>query len=211
MMRRWECLKAIAADVGDALVVTSAGANTFEWNTFRPSDGNLQVKTLGLTCSIGLGLALGLPQRTVIALDGDGSLLMNLCGLPTIARMKPGNFLHIVFDNECYESSGATATATSAGADLVTCAQGAGYPRAVWAQSVEDFHAQVMQAIESRTLTFLGAKVTLERCMVKPLEVDEVENKYRFMRFVERTTGKKLIVHGLPASYQKLAGQPIPT
>ncbi len=105
-MKRFDCLGIIAKAATDALVVTSAGAVTLEWNALRPSDGNFRVRTLGLCSSIALGMALGLPQRKVIALDGDGSLLMNLCSLPTMARMQPRNLVHIVFDNEVYEASG---------------------------------------------------------------------------------------------------------
>ncbi len=96
-MKRFDCLGKIAKAASDALVVTSAGAVTLEWNALRPSDGNFRVRTLGLCSSIALGMALGLPQRKVIALDGDGSLLMNLCSLPTMARMEPKNLVHIVF------------------------------------------------------------------------------------------------------------------
>ena len=101
-MKRFDCLTLLAAVAADALVVSSAGAMTLEWNSVRPSDGNFRVRTLGLCSSIALGMALGLPERKVIALDGDGSLLMNLCSLPTIARMRPKNLIHIVFDNAVY-------------------------------------------------------------------------------------------------------------
>lgn len=77
-MKRFDCLRALALSAGEALVVSSAGAVTLEWNALRPSDGNFRVRTLGLCSSIALGMALGLPHRKVIALDGDGSLLMNL-------------------------------------------------------------------------------------------------------------------------------------
>lgn len=123
-MKRFDCLAALAAVANDALVVSSAGAMTLEWNYVRPGDGNLRVRTLGLCSSIALGMALGLPGRKVIALDGDGSLLMNLCSLPTIARMRPKNLVHIVFDNEVYEASGSKKTATGAGTDLVGVARG---------------------------------------------------------------------------------------
>src|SRR2546429_9356077 len=109
-MKRFDCLQTIVAEAGDALVVSSAGATTLEWHALRPSDGNFRVRTLGLCSSIALGMALGLPHRKIIALDGDGSLLMNLCSLPTIARMKPKNLIHIVFDNEVYEASGSKKT-----------------------------------------------------------------------------------------------------
>src|ERR1041385_8701124 len=140
-MKRFTCLQALAQVAEDALVVSSAGAMTLEWNSLRPGDGNFRVRTLGLCSSIALGMALGLPHRKVIALDGDGSLLMNLCSLPTIARMNPKNLIHVVFDNQVYEASGCGETATARGADLVGIASAAGIKRAFWANSVEDFAA----------------------------------------------------------------------
>ncbi|MBI2370044.1 MAG: hypothetical protein HYV08_07385 [Deltaproteobacteria bacterium] len=202
-MKRYECLEAIAGEVGDALAVTTAGATTLEWNRFRPSDGNLMCKTLGLVSSISLGIALGLPQRKVLALDGDGALLMNLCALPTIAWRRPPNFIHIVFDNGIYESSGARATATSAGADLVEIARGAGYPHATWTTTVDEFRKEVQAALGRYALSLIGAKVEPGRCPVPPLELDEVENKYRFIRYIERSEGMKILTRPLPASYRR--------
>jgi thiamine pyrophosphate-dependent acetolactate synthase large subunit-like protein len=133
-MKRHECLKEIAGLVGDALVVVCVGGTSSEWHAYRPSDGNLRCWTLGLTSSVALGMALGLPNRRVIALDGDGSLLMNLCGLPTIMRKHPKNLIHVVFDNGVYESSGGTKTATAAGVDFVSVAKGGGHQERVWCQ-----------------------------------------------------------------------------
>src|SRR5918992_4117986 len=138
-MRRFDCLQIIASQVDNALVVSSAGAMTLEWNALRPADGNFRVRTLGLCSSIALGMALGLPHRKIIALDGDGSLLMNLCSLPTMARMRPGNLLHIVFDNEVYEASGSKKTATACGTDLVEVARAAGIKNSRWANNLSDF------------------------------------------------------------------------
>jgi sulfopyruvate decarboxylase subunit beta len=185
----------------DALVVTSAGAMTLEWNALRPSDGNFRVRTLGLCSSIALGMALGLPHRKVIALDGDGSLLMNLCSLPTIARMHPKNLLHIVFDNEVYEASGSKKTATATGTDLVGMARAAGIRRALWANSMDEFAEIVSGALNGEDLYFVGAKVGTERTEVPPYPVDEVENKYRFIRHVEKTERIEIIKTNLPASY----------
>ncbi len=109
-MQRFDYLKTVAADAQDALAV-STGWGSREWWAVRPSDGNLKTRTLGLVSSIAAGLAIALPHRKVIAIDGDGAFLMNLCGLPTIARQSPGNLLHLLFDNEIYEASGGTATA----------------------------------------------------------------------------------------------------
>jgi thiamine pyrophosphate-dependent acetolactate synthase large subunit-like protein len=191
----------LAADVGDALVVSSAGATTVEWNALRPSDGNFRVRTLGLCSSIALGMALGLPHRRIIALDGDGSLLMNLCSLPTIARMGPKNLLHVVFDNEVYEASGSKKTATASGTDLVEIACAAGIEKARWANSLEEFAQAVSEALKGDGPDFIGAKVTTERTEVPPYPLDEVENKYRFVRYVEKTENIEIFKTSLPASY----------
>lgn len=200
-MQRFDCLKILAESSGDALAVTSAGAVTLEWNAVRPGDGNFRVRTLGLCSSIALGIALGLPERRVLALDGDGSLLMNLCALPTIARMRPANLLHIVFDNEVYEASGSKKTATGAGTDLVGLARAAGIEHAHWASSVEAFGQLVRRALAAEEPCFIGVKVGRERAAVAPYPVDEVENKYRFIRYVEKTASIDILKAGLPASY----------
>jgi thiamine pyrophosphate-dependent acetolactate synthase large subunit-like protein len=200
-MKRFDCLKLVAAEAKDALVVSSAGAMTLEWNALRPGDGNLRVRTLGLCSSIALGMALGLPHRKIIALDGDGSLLMNLCSLPTIARMQPGNLVHIVFDNEVYEASGSKKTATACGTDLVGVARAAGIKNSDWANNLSEFGRAILAGMTTNELTFIGAKVTTERTEVSPYPLDEVENKYRFIRYVERTEQVEILKKNLPASY----------
>jgi len=200
-MKRFDCLKALAAIIDDALVVSSAGAMTLEWNSLHPSDGNFRVRTLGLCSSIALGMALGLPRRKIVALDGDGSLLMNLSSLPTIARMAPKNLVHIVFDNEVYEASGSKQTATGAGTDLVGIARAAGIKNALWANSLDDFAKAISASMSRQELSFIGAKVTTERTEVSPYPIDEVENKYRFVRHVEKTEKIAILTTQLPASY----------
>jgi sulfopyruvate decarboxylase subunit beta len=200
-MKRFDCLKALAAVINDALVVTSAGATTLEWNALRPGDGNFRVRTLGLCSSIAMGMALGLPHRKVVALDGDGSLLMNLCSLPTLARLHPENLLHVVFDNEAYEASGCGRTATACGTDLVGIALAAGIKRALWAKSRESFANAVTAALRGNELTLIGAKVDIARVEVPPYPMDEIENKYRFIRHIENTENLQILRTNLPASY----------
>ena len=200
-MKRYDCLKSLASEVNDALVVSSAGAMTLEWNSLHPNDGNLRVRTLGLCSSIALGMALGLPHRKVVALDGDGSLLMNLCSLPTIARMRPTNLVHIVFDNEVYEASGSKQTATGAGTDLVGIARAAGIKNSQWAKTVDEFAKLAAAALGGNELCFIGVKVSTERTAVPPFPIDEVENKYRFMRHIERSEKIEIFKANLPASY----------
>src|SRR5262245_64921014 len=133
MMQRYDFMKAIAGDAADALAVCT-GWGAREWWALRPGDSNLKTRTLGLVSSVAAGLAIALPHRKVIAIDGDGAFLMNLCGLPTIAQQNPGNFIHLLFDNEIYEASGGTAT-PSRHADAVSLAKGAGYRHATWVSS----------------------------------------------------------------------------
>jgi sulfopyruvate decarboxylase subunit beta len=200
-MKRFDCLKALAAQAGDALVVSSAGATTLEWHALRPGDANFRVRTLGLCSSIALGMALGLPRRKVIALDGDGSLLMNLCSLPTIARMNPKNLIHVVFDNQVYEASGCGETATASGTDLVGLALAAGIKKASWVASTESFAKLISEAIKGNELTFIGVKAEIARTSVPPFPMDEVENKYRFIRHIEATENIAILKTALPASY----------
>jgi thiamine pyrophosphate-dependent acetolactate synthase large subunit-like protein len=194
-MQRYEFLKAIAGDTADALAVCT-GWGAREWWTLRPSDGNLKTRTLGLVSSIAAGLAIALPHRKVIAIDGDGAFLMNLCGLPTIALQNPGNLIHLLFDNEIYEASGGTATASKI-VDAVALAKGAGYERASWVHTPENFRAEFVEAWQRNELTLLAVKVEPGQPKnLPPLKLDELENKYRFMRYLEETETKRILNPG---------------
>src|SRR6266571_3358883 len=92
---------------------------------------------MGLASSVGLGIALAQPDRRVVVIDGDGSVLMNLGGLTTLARYAPPNLTHIVFDNESLLSVGGFPTATSTGSDLAGVARAAGISRARSVAKVE--------------------------------------------------------------------------
>jgi thiamine pyrophosphate-dependent acetolactate synthase large subunit-like protein len=201
-MRRIDCLRAIAPLVADQLVVSTNGSTVAEWEATGPVEGHLQVKTLGLCSSIALGLALALPRRKVIAFDGDGSLLMNLCGLPTIAHQRPPNLLHVVFDNGVYEASGGTATQTASGTDLAALARGAGYANVRTVDTLEAFQTSFAEALRGAALAFLHARVAPGRDPVPPLAVGEVENKYRLIRYVERTEGITILTGKAPASWK---------
>jgi thiamine pyrophosphate-dependent acetolactate synthase large subunit-like protein len=202
-MKRMEALEALRAVAGDAFVVTTAGAATSEWHAARPSDGNLQAKTLGLCSSIGLGLAIGQPDRKVVVLDGDGALWMNLSTLGTIGWKQPRNLVHICMDNGVYESSGGTPTAASARLNFAGVARAAGIESSVDASTLPDFTAAVQRALTTDGPHFIWARIELARADVPPFPYDEIENKYRFIRFVEQTTGKTIIKQAVPHSYEK--------
>jgi hypothetical protein len=115
--------------------------------------------------------------------------------------MRPTNLVHIVFDNEVYEASGSKKTATSAGADLVGIAQAAGINNAQWAKTVDEFAKIAVAALAGNELCFIGAKVSTDRTAVPPFPIDEVENKYRFIRYIEKSEKIEIFRTNLPASY----------
>jgi sulfopyruvate decarboxylase subunit beta len=198
-MKRYDCLKLVAEEMPDALVICTVGGAAAEWNSIRPGNGNLRCRTLGLVSSISIGLALALPQRRIVGIDGDGALLMNACGLATLGWQSPPKLTLLLFDNGIYEASGLRPTATSAGADLIGMAKAAGVRNACWAASLEDYRSQLKSAKERGALSMIGAKVESGPDYFKTwrqlpaFEYNEVENMYRFMRHIEETEGKRVV------------------
>ena len=186
MMLRLDCLRAIYSDLEKCLVVTIMGALPAELQSLghRPNFFYLQ-HAMGLASSTGLGLALSLPQQKVIVLDGDGSLLMNLGSLSTLARYKPKNLLHIVFDNESLLSVGGFPTATSTGTDLEAIARASGIPKTCTVSTVEDFAAVVRQAISHEGLQTIVAKVEATGPKTFVTDLGLLENRFQFRRHIQ--------------------------
>ena len=131
-MKRIEAIQCITNLLTDEPVVVSLGHPAYE--LFAAGDRPLNFYTwggMGLTSSIALGLALARPDRRVIAVDGDGSLLMNLGSLATIGACAPPNLVVVVMDNGTYGTTGGQKTATSGAADLAGAARALGIARSV--------------------------------------------------------------------------------
>ncbi len=201
-MKRFECLQAIAPLFTDELFVTTAGGATNEWNAVRQSDANIQVKTLGLCSSIGLGLALALPKRRIFVFDGDGALWMNLGALATIGLHRPKNLTHICWNNRQYESSGGEPTVTTAGEiDFAGVANNAGIKSARSVNTIEDLRVAVADTLRYDGPHFICANIEAGRAETPPLKFDELENKYRFIRYVEESEGVTILRIPQSASY----------
>ncbi len=200
-MLRFDCLKAIVPHFQDELVVTNIGGVRHEWYALRPHPGNYHLQNLGLTSSVGLGLALALPHRKVVVFDGDGSLLLNLGSLATIANQHPKNLIHIVFDNSCYESSRGAPTATAGVTDLTAMARGAGFARASTATTVKEFEEIFLEALKADDLCFVLAKVEPGAGKVAPAPLDSQENKYIFVRYIEKSENISILVSPLSRAY----------
>ena len=126
-MLRIDCLRSVYEHLQDCLVVTIMGATAAELQSLGHRENFFYLQhSMGLASSLGLGLALCLPDQRVVVFDGDGSVLMNLGGLTTVARYAPQNLVHVVFDNESLFSTGGFPTATRTGTDLTGIAHAAG-------------------------------------------------------------------------------------
>jgi thiamine pyrophosphate-dependent acetolactate synthase large subunit-like protein len=95
--------------------------------------------SMGLACPIALGVALAQPERGVIALEGDGSILMGLGCLATIANLKPRNLTVIIWDNGIYQITGKQRAATAGESNIVAIARGAGIANSVWVRDEQHF------------------------------------------------------------------------
>lgn len=182
-MKRLDALQAIYPDLERAVVVTIMGAVAAELQSIghRPNFFYLQ-HAMGLASSLGLGIALARPDVQVIVIDGDGSVLMNLGGLSTMARYRPRNLLHLVFDNESLLSVGGFPTATSTGTDLAGVAAAAGVPRTATVRTLEEFRREFTGALAARDLTTLVAKVDATGPQAFLTDLGLLENRFQFAR-----------------------------
>ena len=129
MMQRHQCLAVLARHITDEIVVATY-SSAFEWLELGERSLNyFSVGAMGLDSSHALGLALGRPDRRVICLQGDGSLLMNLGALATIAVLNPANLAILCVDNGHYGETGYQKSHTSLGVDLEKIAAGSGIKR----------------------------------------------------------------------------------
>ena len=182
-MKRLDALGAIYDRLGDCAVVTIMGAVAAELQSLghRPNFFYLQ-HAMGLASSLGLGIALAKPNTRVVVFDGDGSLLMNLGGLTTLARYRPRNLVHVVFDNESLLSVGGFPTATSTGSDLAAIASAAGVPRTGTVRTLDDFVRAFDEAVTANELTTLVAKVEAVGPTAYVTDLALLENRFQFPR-----------------------------
>lgn len=193
MVRRYEYLKLLATKIKDELVITNVAGVAKEWDHIRHRDGNLlQVYMAGAT-PLALGIALSLPHRRVISLDGDGSLLMGLAILPVIAKQNPSNLVVIVFDNEAYEAAANVPTLTAGPADLMEMARGAGIENAITVRELSEFEKAIDLAFQATEATVIVVKVPSGAAPIPFYAMDGIENKYRFIRYIEKTENIQII------------------
>ena len=190
-MLRMDALKSVYDKLRDRVVITIMGAVAAELQAIghRPNQFYLQ-HAMGLASSMGLGVALTRPDLSVVVFDGDGSVLMNLGGLTTLARYRPKNLVHVVFDNESLLSVGGFPTATSTGSDIAGMAAAAGVPRTATVDNLADFVAAFDAALEARELTTIVAKVEAKGPAGFVTDLALLENRFEFQRWLKNTAAR---------------------
>jgi thiamine pyrophosphate-dependent acetolactate synthase large subunit-like protein len=181
-MRRIDLMRQLVGMLHDEAVVGGIGNTNFDLFAagHRPQNFYM-LGSMGLAFPIALGVALAQPQRRVIGIEGDGSLLMNLGCLATIATVAPENLTLIVMDNASYQITGGQPTATAAGADVVAIARGAGITRSDWARDPDDFIRLVDGALHSNGPSLIGARIDEAPAAGQPAR-DPAQIRDRFMQ-----------------------------
>ena len=192
-MLRLDCLRSIYSQLEKCVVVTIMGAIAAELQSIGHRSNFFYLQhAMGLASSTGLGLALSLPEQTVVVLDGDGSVLMNLGTFSTMARYRPRNLLHIVFDNESLLSVGGFPTATATGTDLAQIAKAAGVPRTATVTDCDAFVVAIADALVAKTLTTIVAKVEASGPAKYVTDLTLLENRFEFSRYLRTLKQKPL-------------------
>ena len=184
-MKRSEAVNVFAKQRTDEIVLTNIALVSRQVYATCHNDLTLYRIQMGYPLPMGIGLAMALPQRKVIVLDGDGSLLMGLGALATAANENPKNLGLIVFDNECYDNPGGLPSATAGKADLAAIAQASGIHSSFVCATVESFERTLAQALNAGELFCIVAKVERtapEEEKIPTLPFDLTENTYMFLR-----------------------------
>ena len=196
-MLRVDALRAIYPELKQCIVVTNMGAAPAELFSLGHQPGFFYVwHSMGLASSVGLGIALSRPELQVVVIDGDGSLLMNLGSLTTMARYRPANLIHLVFDNEVLLSVGRSfTTATATGSDLAAIAAASGVPRTGTVRTEEELQSALREALAARELSCLVAKVEPQGPASYFIDLHLLESRFQFQRHL-----RSLISSASPAS-----------
>ena len=186
-MKRLDALKRVYPSLENKVVVTIMGAVSAELQSIghRPNFFYL-LHAMGLASSMGLGIALSRPEHQVVVFDGDGSMLMNLGSLTTMARYRPRNLIHVVFDNESLLSVGGFPTATATGSDIAAIAAAAGVPRTCTVRALDQFAAAFDEALRAGALSTIVAKVDATGPSGYVTDLAMLENRFEFQKWLRQ-------------------------
>jgi thiamine pyrophosphate-dependent acetolactate synthase large subunit-like protein len=182
VMNRFDVTSRLVAKLKhEEAVIGGIGNTNFDlWAAGHRPQNFYMLGSMGLAFPIALGVALAQPDRRVFALEGDGSLLMQLGALSTIAALKPKNLIMIVMDNGIYQITGAQPTPAAGVADLVAIALGSGLANSAWAADEEDFERLVDEAMSAEAPSLIALRID-DKPGVGTTRRDPVQIRERFM------------------------------
>ena len=183
VMNRFDLTRRLVAKLHrEEAVIGGIGNNNFDlWASGGRPQNLYMLGSMGLACPIALGVALAQPQRRVIAIEGDGSILMQLGSLGTIAMLGPGNLIVVIMDNGSYQITGGQPTLTACGTDVVAVARGAGLALSAWATDEKEFEQRIDRALAEDGPWLIAARIGAEP-PVAETERDPAQIRDRFMR-----------------------------
>jgi sulfopyruvate decarboxylase subunit beta len=182
MIKRPEEFKIISRHITDELAVTGIGAQTTYWYQVLHRPENLYIRgPMGLAPAVGLGVAVARPNRTVIVLEGDGSLMMSVSVLGAIAEKSPANLVLVCLDNGIYESGGRRKTVNAVRTDFCRIAEGFGIPRVFSVDTAEALDNRIQEILRKPACTFLHVKVVPISRSAPPPALKPFEIKASFL------------------------------
>ena len=198
---RYEWLGRLAARLPEDCLVMSTyiGAVSFEWAAHtKEHPRTAHLGQMGDVIGLALGLALALPHRKVVCLDGDGSVLMELGQLVAMGQESPDNLVVFVADNAAYESIGSgekgpRPTATAGTADLSAIARACGVPHTAKVETADELEAEMELAFTEPGCRLINVRTEPGYARVPPRQSDGFEDKYRFVRYVEGLEGIRVL------------------
>ena len=182
VMNRFDLTSRLVAKLkNEEAVIGGIGNTNFDlWAAGHRPQNFYMLGSMGLAFPIALGVALAQPERRVFALEGDGSLLMQLGCLSTIATLKPKNLSMIVMDNGIYQITGAQATPAAAATDLIAVAIGCGLTNSTWAADEEDFDRLIDRSLTASEPMLIGVRID-DKPGTGATRRDPVQIRERFM------------------------------
>ena len=188
-MKRIDCLRELQRLRGDELVVTQMGATATEWLVMtEDEERSFYLKSaMGMVSSFALGLAVSMPNREVWGFDGDGSFVMNLGSLLSMAESRPANMKHFVFSNRCYESTGDQPIVNAAKTDYVAMARGAGIDSAYAYTDLDTFKREIGSIVQRKEFALIILETELGGEQYETYPADPIEQTYKFGRELERS------------------------
>ena len=182
VMNRFDLTSRLVAKLkNEEAVVGGIGNTNFDlWAAGHRPQNFYMLGSMGLAFPIALGVALAQPKRRVFALEGDGSLLMQMGCLSTIATLKPKNLCMIVMDNGSYQITGGQPTPAAAVSDIVAIAVACGLVDSSWAADEDDFERLVDRSLSATTPTLIGVRID-DKPGVGTTRRDPVQIRERFM------------------------------